>query len=109
MSEIFLCTYPSHPKLKRKTLLKPRKSPFASSHLRSFSTEATAAPGSIATLCLLVSQYHTDGTVEPRLFQISLSSLKNMSWVVVVHAFNASTWEAEANESWNSKPAWSTE
>jgi major histocompatibility complex class I len=29
--------------------------------------------------------------------------------VVVVHAFNPSTWEAEAGEFLSSRPAWSTE
>lgn len=31
------------------------------------------------------------------------------SWAVVVHAFNLSTWEAEASRSLSSRPAWSTE
>jgi hypothetical protein len=30
-------------------------------------------------------------------------------WWVVVHAFNPSTWEAEAGEFLSSRPAWSTE
>jgi hypothetical protein len=30
-------------------------------------------------------------------------------WVVVAHAFNPSTWEAEAGGFLSSKPAWSTE
>jgi hypothetical protein len=30
-------------------------------------------------------------------------------WVVVVHAFNPSTWEAEAGRFLSSRPAWSTE
>jgi hypothetical protein len=34
---------------------------------------------------------------------------KTQSQVVVVHAFNPSTWEAEAGRSLSSKPAWSTE
>jgi hypothetical protein len=31
-----------------------------------------------------------------------------VSWVVVAHAFNPSTWEAEAGRFLNSRPAWST-
>jgi hypothetical protein len=31
------------------------------------------------------------------------------SWVVVAHAFNPSTWEAEAGGFLSSRPAWSTE
>ena len=30
-------------------------------------------------------------------------------WAVVAHAFNPSTWEAEASEFLSSKPAWYTE
>jgi hypothetical protein len=30
------------------------------------------------------------------------------SWAVVVHAFNPSTWEAEAGRFLSSRPAWST-
>jgi hypothetical protein len=30
-------------------------------------------------------------------------------WAVVAHAFNPSTWEAEAGGSLNSRPVWSTE
>jgi hypothetical protein len=30
-------------------------------------------------------------------------------WVVVAHAFSASTWEAEEGGSLSSRPAWSTE
>jgi hypothetical protein len=33
----------------------------------------------------------------------------HLSWVVVVHAFNPSTWEAEADSFLSSRPAWSTE
>jgi major histocompatibility complex class I len=32
-----------------------------------------------------------------------------LSWVVVVHAFNPSTWEAEAGDFLSLRPAWSTE
>jgi hypothetical protein len=32
-----------------------------------------------------------------------------LSWAVVAHAFNPSTWEAEAGRFLNSRPAWSTE
>jgi hypothetical protein len=32
---------------------------------------------------------------------------KKKSWVVVMHAFNPSTWEAEAGRSLSSRPAWS--
>jgi major histocompatibility complex class I len=32
-----------------------------------------------------------------------------LSWAVVAHAFNPSTWEAEAGGFLSSKPAWSTE
>jgi hypothetical protein len=31
------------------------------------------------------------------------------SWAVVAHAFNPSTWEAEAGRFLSSRPAWSTE
>jgi hypothetical protein len=31
-----------------------------------------------------------------------------ISWAVVVHVFNPSTWEAEAGEFLNSRPSWST-
>jgi hypothetical protein len=31
-----------------------------------------------------------------------------ISWAVVVHAFNPSTWEAEAGRFLSSRPAWST-
>jgi hypothetical protein len=31
------------------------------------------------------------------------------SWAVVAHAFNPSTWEAEAGGFLSSRPAWSTE
>ena len=31
------------------------------------------------------------------------------SWAVVEHAFNPSTWEAEAGRFLSSRPAWSTE
>jgi major histocompatibility complex class I len=35
---------------------------------------------------------------------------KNISsWAVVMHAFNPSTWEAEAGGFLSSRPAWSTE
>jgi hypothetical protein len=34
---------------------------------------------------------------------------KKISWAVVVHAFNPSTWEAEAGGFLSSRPAWSTE
>ena len=34
---------------------------------------------------------------------------KTTSWVVVVHAFHPSTWEAEAGRALSSRPAWSTE
>jgi hypothetical protein len=33
----------------------------------------------------------------------------NLGWAVVVHAFNPSTWEAEAGRFLSSRPAWSTE
>jgi hypothetical protein len=32
-----------------------------------------------------------------------------LSWIVVAHAFNPSTWEAEAGGFLSSRPAWSTE
>jgi hypothetical protein len=32
-----------------------------------------------------------------------------VSWAVVAHAFNPSTWEAEAGRFLSSRPAWSTE
>jgi hypothetical protein len=32
-----------------------------------------------------------------------------ISWAVVAHAFNPSTWEAEAGGFLSSRPAWSTE
>ena len=32
-----------------------------------------------------------------------------MSWAVVAHAFNPSTWEAEVGRFLSSRPAWSTE
>jgi hypothetical protein len=32
-----------------------------------------------------------------------------LSWAVVAHAFNPSTWEAEAGGFLRSRPAWSTE
>jgi major histocompatibility complex class I len=34
---------------------------------------------------------------------------KNSSWAVLVHAFNPSTWEAEAGGFLSPRPAWSTE
>jgi hypothetical protein len=34
---------------------------------------------------------------------------KKQSWAVVVHAFNPSTWEAEASRILSLRPAWSTE
>ena len=33
----------------------------------------------------------------------------HLSWAVVAHAFNPSTWEAEAGGFLSSRPAWSTE
>ena len=33
----------------------------------------------------------------------------HLSWAVVAHAFNPSTWEAEAGEFLSLRPAWSTE
>jgi len=33
----------------------------------------------------------------------------DQSWAVVAHAFNPSSWEAEASGSLSSSPAWSTE
>ena len=32
----------------------------------------------------------------------------HLSWAVVAHAFNPSTWEAEAGGFLSSRPAWST-
>jgi hypothetical protein len=38
------------------------------------------------------------------------SSIKKMfGWAVVAHAFNPSTWEAEAGGFLSSRPAWSVE
>jgi major histocompatibility complex class I len=34
---------------------------------------------------------------------------KKLSWAVVAHAFNPSTWEAEAGGFLSLRPAWSTE
>jgi hypothetical protein len=34
---------------------------------------------------------------------------RNFHWAVVAHAFNPSTWEAEAGRFLSSRPAWSTE
>jgi hypothetical protein len=34
---------------------------------------------------------------------------KKPSWAVVAHAFNPSTWEAEAGRFLSLRPAWSTE
>jgi hypothetical protein len=33
--------------------------------------------------------------------------IQPVGWAVVVHAFNPSTWEAEAGEFLSSRPAWS--
>jgi hypothetical protein len=37
-----------------------------------------------------------------------VSKNKQMGWVVVAHAFNPNTWEAEADGFLSSRPAWST-
>jgi hypothetical protein len=43
-------------------------------------------------------------------FSNFINSIKVISyWAVVVHAFNPSTWEAEAGRCLSSRPAWSTE
>jgi hypothetical protein len=43
-------------------------------------------------------------------FRFSCHGSKNfLSWVEVAHAFNSSTWEAEAGGFLNSRSAWSTE
>ena len=44
-------------------------------------------------------------------FILFFSSLNNscLSWAVVAHAFNLSTWEAEAGRFLSFRPAWSTE
>jgi hypothetical protein len=43
------------------------------------------------------------------LFDSSEFLKMQLSWVVVVHAFNPSTWEGEAGGFLSSRPAWSTE
>jgi hypothetical protein len=43
------------------------------------------------------------------LFYYYFSFFKKNCWVVVAHAFNPSTWEAEAGRFLSSRPAWSTE
>jgi hypothetical protein len=42
-------------------------------------------------------------------FPYSLREKEQGSWAVVAHAFNPSTWEAEAGGFLSSRPAWSTE
>jgi hypothetical protein len=37
------------------------------------------------------------------------SSTQNLSWAVVAHTFNSSTWEVEAGRFLSLRPAWSTE
>jgi hypothetical protein len=45
-----------------------------------------------------------------KLWGLHYTLLKNtLLWAVVAHAFNSSTWEAEAGEFLSSRPAWSTE
>jgi hypothetical protein len=46
---------------------------------------------------------------QPGLYRKTLSSKMKIEPGVVVHAFNPSTWEAEAGRSLSSRPAWSTE
>jgi hypothetical protein len=41
-------------------------------------------------------------------YHYNIVSIKNMELGVVVHAFNPSTWEAEAGGFLSSRPAWST-
>jgi major histocompatibility complex class I len=46
---------------------------------------------------------------ESQTFYIKLLYKSNfISWAVMVHAFNPSTWEAEAGGFLSSRPAWST-
>jgi hypothetical protein len=40
---------------------------------------------------------------------LQIIRIKTLSWVVVAHAFNPSTREAEAGRFLSSRPAWSTE
>jgi hypothetical protein len=44
-----------------------------------------------------------------KISDVHLFQEDDQSWAVVVHAFNLSTWEAEAGGFLSSRPAWSTE
>jgi hypothetical protein len=46
---------------------------------------------------------------QPRLHRKTLARKKRKKPGVVAHAFNPSTWEAEAGGFLSSRPAWSTE
>jgi hypothetical protein len=49
----------------------------------------------------------TKTNLETKSFISPLIAVQN--WAVVEHAFNPSTWEAEAGRFLSSRPAWSTE
>jgi hypothetical protein len=49
---------------------------------------------------------HTENNNKSKIWKLKFVC---MSWAVVAHAFNPSTWEAEAGGFLSSRPAWSTE
>jgi hypothetical protein len=51
---------------------------------------------------------HTNGFKDKNYMIISIDTEKPFSRAVVAHAFNPSTWEAEASGYLSSRPAWST-
>jgi hypothetical protein len=52
-----------------------------------------------------------DSELTPPCFYLLSAGIKSVyhRWAVVAHAFNPSTWEAEAGGFLSSRPAWSTE
>ena len=60
---------------------------------------------------LVIMEMQIKTTLRFHLPPVRVAKIKNLgdSWAVVVHAFNPSTWEAEAGGFLSSRPTWSTE
>jgi hypothetical protein len=58
---------------------------------------------------LLTAEPSLHRTIPPYIFVLRFYYKLGAGWAVVAHAFNNSTWEAEAGRFLSSRPAWSTE
>jgi hypothetical protein len=70
----------------------------------------------VTTICACIytvfgdnSQNKSHGEIKHELHENNFLFHEGFGWAVVAHAFNPSTWEAEANGFLSLRPAWSTE